>query len=155
MFKRIIFWSEFPEQVNWKKTLKLIDFKSEIYIAVKSKKEFLNYKKKIKSKNITLGAWPILPKKEGYWFSGFTSIKNIDKLKEFKGMKIKIDLEPPIPPFNYSNIKIIFWLIKMYCKKAKNKEYLRAVIYWLANNNTKILIHQIYDYIHRQRFNII
>ena len=142
MFKRIIFWSEFPEQVNWKKAIKLIDFKSEIYVAVKNKKEFLKYKKKIKSKNISLGAWPILSKEEGYWFSGFTPIKSIDKLKEFQGMKIKIDLEPPIPPFNYSNIKIIFWLIKMYFKKAKNKDYLRAVIYWLANNDTNILVNE-------------
>ena len=142
MFKRIILTSEFPEEVNWKKALKLIEFKSEIYIAVKNKKEFLKYRKKIKSKHINLGAWPTLPKEEGYWFSGFTSKKSINKLKEFKGMKIKIDLEPPIPLFNYNNIKIILWLIKLYFKKAKNKEYLRNVIYWLANNNTKILVNE-------------
>lgn len=142
MLKNIIFWSEFPNKVNWKKTLKLIDFKAQIYIAVKNKKEFLGYKKKIKSKYISLGAWPVLPKKEGYWFSGLTSKKSIDKLKEFKGLNIKIDLEPPIPSFNYSNIKIIYWLIKMYFKKAENKDYLKDVIYWLAKNNTKILINE-------------
>jgi len=142
MFKRIIFWSEFPETVNWEKTLKLIDFKTQIYIAVKNKKEFLNYKKKIKSKHVSLGAWPTIPKKEGYWFSGFTSKESIDKLKVYKGMNIKIDLEPPIPPFNYSNLKIIWWVIKMYFKKAKNKDYLRAIIYWLARNNTKILVNE-------------
>lgn len=142
MFKRIIFWSEFPERVEWKKVIKLIDFKSEIYIAVKNKKEFLKYKKKIVSKYISIGAWLILPKKEGYWFSGFTSIKNIDKLKQFKGMKIKIDLEPPIPPFGYNNVKCAIWLIKMFFKKAENKDYLKSVIYWLANNNTRIIINK-------------
>lgn len=142
MFKRIIFWSEFPDKVNWKKALKLIDFKSEIYIAVKNKKEFLKYEKKIKSKHVSLCAWPILNKKEGYWFSGLTSKESIDKLKEFKAMKIKIDLEPPIPPFNYNNIKIIYWLFRMYFKKAKNKDYLKAIIYWLANNKTKILVNE-------------
>ena len=142
MFKRIILWSEFPKEVNWKKAVKLIDFKTEIYLAVKNKKEFLEYKKKIKSKYISLGVWPILSKEDGYWFSGFTSKKSIDQLKQFKGMKIKIDLEPPIPKFNYTNFKIPFWLTKLYFKKAKNKEYLRAIIYWLARNNTKILINE-------------
>jgi len=58
------------------------------------------------SKNITINAWPVLTKQEGYWFSGFTSIKSIDKLKQYKGLNIKIDLEPPLPNFNYNNIKI-------------------------------------------------
>jgi len=142
MFKRIIFWSEFPEQVNWNEAIELIDFKAEIYIAVRNKQEFLEYEKKIKSKNIKLGAWPILPLEEGYWFSGFTSKESIDKLKEYKGMKIKIDLEPTIPDFNYSNFRIGIWLIKLYFKKAKNKEYLRAVMNWLAENNTDILVNE-------------
>ncbi len=142
MFKRIIFWSEFPKEVDWKKVCKLIDFNTEIYIAVKDKKEFLDYKKKIKSKHIKLGVWPILSKKEGYWFSGFSDIKSIDKLRQFKGMKVKIDLEPPIPRFNYSNMKILYWLIRMYFKKAKNKEYLEAIIHWLAEKNTKILVNE-------------
>jgi len=142
MFKTITFWCEFPETVNWKKAIKLIDFKTKIYIAVKNKKEFLEYKKKIKSKNITLGAWPTLSKEEGYWFSGFTSTESIDKLKQYKGMNIKIDLEPPIPRFNYGDIRIALWAISMFFKKAKNKEYLRAIIYWLANNRTKILVNE-------------
>lgn len=142
MFKRIILWSEFPERVDWKKAQELIDFKTEMYIAVKNKKEFLDYKKKIRSRKITLGAWPILPKGEGYWFSGLTSKESIDKLKQFKGSNIKIDLEPPIPSFSYSNIRILLWLLKIYFKKAENKEYLRAVINWLAENNTKILANE-------------
>ncbi|MCG2718795.1 MAG: hypothetical protein L6408_08185 [Nanoarchaeota archaeon] len=142
MFKKITLWCEFPDTVYWKKAIKLIDFKVKIYIAVKSKKEFLEYKKKIKSKYITLAAWPILPKSQGYWFSGLTPKKGIDKLKQFKGMDIKIDLEPPIPPFDYNNFKIVLWLIEMFFRKAKNKKYLRETIYWLAKNNTKILVNE-------------
>lgn len=142
MFKRVIFWSEFPEQVNWEKVKNLIDFKTEIYVACKTRKEFKKWEKKVKNKNIKIGAWPVLEKKDGYWFSGFTSKKNIDKLKEFKGLKIKVDLEPPIPPFNYSNLKIIYWLIKMYFKKAKNKDYLRSTMYYLVRNNTNILVNE-------------
>lgn len=142
MFKRIILWSEFPDITDWKKAQKLIDFKAEIYTAIKDKKQFLNYKKKIKSKNITINAWPVLTKEEGYWFSGFTSIKSIDKLKQYKGLNIKIDLEPPLPNFNYDNIRVLYWLIKLYFKKAKNKDYLQATINWLANNNTKILANE-------------
>ncbi len=142
MFRRIIFWSEFPETVDWKKVAKLIGFKAEIYVAVRSKKEFLDYKKKIKSKNITVNAWPILPKNEGYWFSGFTSKESIDKLKQYKGMSIKIDLEPPIPEFEYSDIKVACWLFRLFFKKAENKNYLKEAMYWLAKNDTKILVNE-------------
>lgn len=142
MFKRVILWSEFPDKVDWKKVQRLLNFKCNIYLAVRNKKEFLEYKKKIRSKYITLGAWPVLSKGEGYWFSGFTQKESIDKLKEFKGMNIKIDLEPPIPKFRYSNVRFLFWLKCLYFKKANNKEYLRAMIYWLAENNTKILANE-------------
>lgn len=141
MFKKITLWCEFPDTVYWKKAIKLIDFKVKIYIAVKSKKEFLEYKKKIKSKYITLGTWPVLSRKEGYWFSGFSSKQSIDKLKQFKGMDIKIDLEPPIFE-KYSDIKVVLWGIEMFLKKAKNKKYLKNTIYWLAKHNTKILLTQ-------------
>lgn len=128
MFKRVIFWSEFPEQADWKKAAKLIDFKTEIYVTVKTKKEFLNYKKKIKSKNIRLGAWPTLPKKDGYWFSGYTDVKSIDKLKEFKGINIKVDIEPPIPKGNYSKLKVLTWLLPYFLKKGKNNAYLKKTV---------------------------
>jgi hypothetical protein len=92
----IIFWSEFPEQVDWNKVNKEIDFDTEIYAACKDRQEYLAWKKKIKNKHIKMGAWPILDKKDGYWFSGQTSKENIDKLDEFKDVDIKIDIEPMI-----------------------------------------------------------
>jgi len=39
MFKEIIFWCEFPNKVNWDRVNK-IDFNTEVYLAVKNKKEF-------------------------------------------------------------------------------------------------------------------
>lgn len=135
MFKRIIFWSEFPDRVNWKKVKKLIDFKTEIYVACKTRKEFEKWEKKINSKNIEVGAWPVLEKEDGYWFSGFTSKKNIDKLKEFKGLKIKVDIEPPIPKKEYTFSLVFFWLIKyIFLKKPKNNKYLKEVIKKLSKN---------------------
>lgn len=128
MFKSIIFWSEFPKTVDWQKVKNLIDFKTEIYVAVRTKKEYLSWKKKIQSKNIEVGAWPVLQKKEGYWFSGFTSKKNIDKLKEFKGISIKVDIEPPIPQGNYSKFQLLTWLLPYFLKKGRNNAYLKTTI---------------------------
>ncbi|MBM3199936.1 hypothetical protein FJZ53_03275 [Candidatus Woesearchaeota archaeon] len=142
MFKRIILWSEFPEETDWKKAVRLIDFKVEVYIAVRSKRQFQEYTKKIRSKNIILGAWPALSKEEGYWFSGLTSKESIDELRQYKGMRIKIDLEPPIPKFKHNNLKTLLWGLGIFFKNAKNTEYLKETIYWLAKNNTKILINE-------------
>ena len=67
----IIFWCEFPKEVDWVKVKKEIDFKTEIYVTCRNRKEFLNLRKKIKSKYIDVGAWPILSKKDGYWWHHF------------------------------------------------------------------------------------
>src|SRR3989344_6611323 len=91
------FWCEFPEKVNWEEFKELVNFKTEVYVACRNKKEFNFWKERIKNKYIDIGAWPILNKKDGYWFSGFLNKKSIDKLKEFNGLKIKIDIEPPFP----------------------------------------------------------
>ena len=120
----IIFWSEFPEQVDWDKVNREINFDTEIYVACKDRQEYLAWKKKIKNKHIDVGAWPILDKKDGYWFSGQTSKENIDKLDEFKDVDVKIDIEPKIYHGRYSNIKTWLWLIKWYVNPGKNKEHL-------------------------------
>ena len=51
-FNKIIFWCEFPKKIDPKR-IALIDFNTEVYIAVKSVKEFNYWKKKLKNKNIT------------------------------------------------------------------------------------------------------
>jgi hypothetical protein len=121
---KITFWCEFPDQVNWLKAKKAIDFDTEIYVTCKSRTDYLVLKKRIETKHIKLGAWPILNKKEGYWYSGHTSKENIDKLDDFPGLRLKIDIEPPIYNGNYTNFKTIMWLVKWIINLGKNKDYL-------------------------------
>ncbi len=141
MSKKVIFWCEFPKEVNWKKVKESINFNTSIYVTCKNKKEFEYYKKKIESKYIKIGAWPILSKKSGYWFSGFTSKKDLGKLDEFKGLNIKIDIEPPIPNFKFNTLKIfLFYLIPyFFIKKASNNSYLKNKIKELSKN-TDIIV---------------
>ncbi len=120
----IIFWCEFPEQVNWERVNKEIDFDTEIYVVCKGKREYLAWKKKIKNKRINLGAWPVLDKKDGYWFSGKTSKENIDRLDEFKSLRVKIDIEPRIYNGKYRFFKSIIWLSKWIINPGSNKNYL-------------------------------
>ena len=84
---------EFPEQINWDKIKVLGDLDIAVYVAVKTRKQFNGLAEKLKEARIReIGAWPILPKKAGYWFSGFTARKDINKLGQFRGFKIKIDI---------------------------------------------------------------
>ena len=138
MFKNIIFWCEFPNKLDFKK-LNEITFPCSIYFASKNKKEFLDHKKKVKNRKIKVGAWPTLSKKEGYWFSSFSSKKSIDKLKEFKEISIKIDIEPPIPNFKFSYGKFISYLLKYSFKKGENYEYLNNTIKEISKNTDIIL----------------
>ncbi|MDD5177790.1 MAG: hypothetical protein PHT54_00705 [Candidatus Nanoarchaeia archaeon] len=138
MLREVLFWCEFPKETNWDLINKEINFKTEIYIAASSREEFLEYKKRIKNKNITIGAWPTLSKKEGYWFSGFSERKSIDKLDDFKDFNIKIDIEPPIFNGKMTALKVLKWAIKPIFKKAENKNYLADKINRLKNK--KIII---------------
>jgi len=131
---RVIFWCEFPEQLNFKKLNSAINFNTEIYFAASSRKEFMGIRRKIKNKNISVGAWPILEKKDGYWFSGFVSRKCIDKLDSFKGINIKIDIEPPIYNGRHSLIKDFFWLARYSTKKGENNDYLRYKTSRISSN---------------------
>src|SRR3989344_1795959 len=121
----IIFWCEFPKDVDFVKLNKLIDFNTEIYFAISSLREFNSIKKRIRNKRIEIGAWPILKRKEGYWFSGFSDKKNIDKLDEINKLKVKIDIEPPIYKGKHSLIKDFFWIAKNILIKGKNNNYLK------------------------------
>ncbi len=135
VFESVTFWCEFPEKVNWKEFQKIIDFPCNVYIAARTRKEFEKEKNKIKSKYVTVGAWPILSFEEGYWFSGLSTKESIDKLKEFKGLKIKIDLEPPIKFRSYSDIKALFYSINYFLfKRYPQNKYLLKTIYKLGEN---------------------
>lgn len=137
MFSSITFWCEFPERVDWK-NLKL-PFPARIYAAVPSRLEFEKIKKQA-PKSLVLGAWPTLSKKEGYWFSGFCSKESILKLTEFKGIPLKIDIEPPIlkKEFSFSMVLQSFWKF-MVAKKGKNNDFLKKVIEALGSSSHLII----------------
>lgn len=123
-----IFWCEFPEKVDWDEARKTIKFDTEIYVAAKTRKEYEDWKKRVKTKNIGVGAWPRLDEEEGYWFSGHLEKEQIDKLKEFRGLKIKVDIEPPFPGKGFSMIKAALYLLRYTLRKGKNNQYLEETI---------------------------
>jgi hypothetical protein len=125
----VIFWNEFPEKVDWKEAKKLLNFKTAIYVAVKTRKEYESWNKRIKTKGIEVGAWPKLDEKEGYWFSGFITKEAIDRLKQFDGLKMKIDIEPPFPGKRIKFIRRMFtYLLPFIIRKGKNNKYLEQTI---------------------------
>ncbi|MBI5872211.1 hypothetical protein HZB88_03945 [archaeon] len=139
---KIIIWCEFQEEVNWEqlnKILKKVNLKINVYVAVEDIKQFKLLKQKIKRQcsNIgEIGAWPILKKDEGYWFSSFVSKEAIDKLDQFKNLNIKIDLEPPIKGQLSNYVASIFFSL---FKKATNKDYMRYKILELSKTAKIIL----------------
>lgn len=126
-----IYWCEFPEKCNWKNVPNNIT----TYITCTSREDFEKKKKNILkiNKHIEINAWPTLTKEEGYWFSGFSSKESIDKLDQYKGLKIKLDIEPPMPK-DYSIKEAFSWLIINIFKKPKNSKYLQNKILKLDND---------------------
>ena len=147
MFKNILFWCEFPERINWQKLntfFKNQDFVADIGIVCTSKQDYLGKAKNIsKLSNVKLKrAWPVLSKLEGYWFSSQTSRKSIDSLDQYKGMKIKLDIDPPLPTINsYKRNKFVMdaWLASQMFKKGKNQKYLWKKVHELIKSGDVML----------------
>ena len=136
-FKEVSFWCEFPNKVNWNSVdtiFKKYKLKPKIYIAVKTKKQFLNYKKKIKS---DLTPWVLLPKTHGYFFSGFSKKADISHLEQFKNMKIFIDIEPPLP--RVPIIAFPLFYIWLFLHKAKNYPFLKKQIAELSKKSKTLV----------------
>lgn len=136
---KFIFWCEFPHKTNWDNLadwLEELDMNVVTYITCTSRKNYDWWVKEIgkKSKRIEVNAWPILSKKDGYWISGFTSKKNIDLLDEFKDVKFKIDIEPPIPKEKYTGWVAFKMIFVNLLKKAPNSDYLREKILKYEDN---------------------
>ena len=127
---KILIWCEFPKEVNWKEVPKGL----EIFVACNSKKEYLKYKK------YCIGVWPILDKKEGYWFSGYCSKESIDKLKEFDKKSIKIDIEPKLSRFQRTSLlgMLFYPFILLSYGIPKNNLYLKKTIESLSSK--KVII---------------
>ena len=95
----INFFEEFPTKENLAK-LQLVDWPCTVYVAAKSLSQFEKIKSSISKKNIKLGYWPILEKKEGYWLSPFSSSKAVKRVVNEinnykKPIKIMWDAELP------------------------------------------------------------
>jgi len=128
----ILFWCEFPEKIDWDKLNAFFrenEFIARIGIVCSSREDYDNKQEKIDNlSNIRLvKAWPVLSQEKGYWFSSQTSKEDIDSLDQYKGLKIKLDIEPPLPSTR-SYFKMVLWLFKELFKKGKNKEYLEEKI---------------------------
>lgn len=100
---QISFLEEYPTDDNLNK-LKLLSFKTNLYLASESVNQFLRLKQKIKKQYENVGEiiyWPILKVSEGYWMSAFSKnnalarvIKEINSDKE--NFPILWDAELPL-----------------------------------------------------------
>ena len=136
-----MYWCEFPEKCNWKRISEWLKHeKITVYVACSSRKNYDLWRKKIAkySQNIEVNAWPTLPKKEGYWFSGFCTKEAIDELDQYRGLKIKIDIEPPIPK-KYNIIRAYSWIGTRILQEPENTEYLKRKIKSLMRDTDIIL----------------
>lgn len=141
----IYFCEEFPTKKNFEK-LKLIKFKSRLFITAKSLDEFRNFEKQAKknSKNIKCAYCPIV--RNSYWVSPFSNTKDLINL--FNELKkchnhLLIDLELPLNKrliwknmFNYfKNRKII----KDFLKNNKNRIITAQFPISILSPSTKII----------------
>ncbi|MBL7051613.1 MAG: hypothetical protein ISS01_00830 [Nanoarchaeota archaeon] len=137
----ISFYEEFPKKSNLDK-IKLITFPTKLFIAASTLNEFQDLEKKInqdypqQKKYIKeIAYWPILKKKEGYWFSAFTQRKALKRtIKELEGKDVPLMWDAELPThqnfflyftqfFNFlSNRKLINKFIKSH-KKVYVAEY--------------------------------
>ena len=142
-----LFWCEFPDRMDWEKlndVLEKNDFSVRIGIACTSKEDyqkkaaFLSRYEKIE----LVRAWPTLPKEKGYWFSSFTEKEDIDTLDQYRGMSIKIDVEPPlplVPSYKEAQWYLYLWFSKMFFTKGKQKKYLQEKINSLSEEGDVML----------------
>lgn len=124
---QIEFYEEFPTKENLEK-LKLIKFKTRLFIAAKYIEEFKQLEKQSKQikKDLDIAYWPII--KNSYWISPFSNTKDlIETFSELNKIPnhLLIDLELP-----NLNLRLLlknipsFWKNKRLIKNflEKNKE---------------------------------
>jgi hypothetical protein len=143
----LLFWCEFPERMNWEDLNSFFishSFTAKIGVACTSRQDFEEKKKSIeKYSNLNIAmAWPVLSKENGYWFSSQTERKDIDSLDQYKGMKIKLDIEPRIPnisSYKNNSFALYLWLFKQLFMKGKNQQYLQEKITELSKTTDIML----------------
>ena len=135
---KVEFYEEFPNKENLER-LKLIKFKTRLFIAAKSLKEFQRFEKQAKKikRNLEAAYWPIV--KNSYWISPFSNTKDLIELfNELEKINnhLLIDLELPLAKHWRLYLKNILYLgknkklILNFLEKNKNKittaEYIRS-----------------------------
>ena len=133
---QISFFEEFPTKENLEK-LKFIDFQVKLYLAAKSLAEFKSIKRSIKNKHVKeITYWPVLAKKEGYWFSAYSNRSGLRRvLGELKNSKIAVMLDLELPTSHniwlyltqkynfFGNKRIIREFIENYQGRVYASEY--------------------------------
>ncbi len=135
---KIEFYEEFPNKKNLEK-LKLIKFKTRLFIAAKSIKEFQEVEKQAKKikKDVEVAYWPII--KNSYWISPFSNTKDLidlfNKLEKINN-HLLIDLELPLAKHwrlylknilrLNKNKKIIREFLEENKKRITTAEYIRS-----------------------------
>lgn len=91
---KLNFFEEFPVKGNLNKT-KLIDFNSLLFIAARNLAEFRKHERYVRriNRKISVGYWPVLSKKEGYWLSPFSDTEALEKvIEELNAEKRKLTI---------------------------------------------------------------
>lgn len=99
----INFFEEYPTKETISK-LKLLAFKTRLYLGTRSVKEFLDFRKELKTefKNVKeVIYWPLLSDDEGYWFSAFSKKEALTRIfRDIENSKasfrVLLDLEIPM-----------------------------------------------------------
>jgi len=119
---QISFFEEFPTKENLAK-IKLVPFPTRLYLAALSLREFQSIhvpSKKVKE-NIY---WPILRKKEGYWFSPFSERKALLRtLHDIHGSTVPILWDAELP--THTNL----FLYMTQCRNFfRNRKQIRSFV---------------------------
>ena len=126
---KVEFYEEFPTRENLEK-LKLIKFKTRLFIAAKSLTEFQKFEKQATEikKDVEAAYWPIV--KNSYWISPFSNTKDLIELfKELERINnhLLIDLELPLAKRwrmyfkNILHLKKNKKIIKKFMEKNKRR----------------------------------
>jgi hypothetical protein len=124
---KIEFYEEFPTSKNLEK-LKLVKFKTKVFIASRTTDKFNIIKKQIKNinKKTEVYYWPII--NSSYYISPFSNTRDLAKLfseLDRTNLPLLIDLEPPIKISMFFKNLIHFSrnkkMIKRFLKKNKDR----------------------------------
>ncbi len=125
---QIDFYEEFPKKENLEK-LKLVKWKTRVFVAAKSLQEFQSLEREIKKikRGTEVAYWPIVP--NSYWVSPFSNTRDLIELfKELDSIKnqLLIDLELPLKKPSYFIKNILRFrknkkLIKQFLEKNKSR----------------------------------